>query len=197
MGMVKLLIVVDVQYDFCNPNGALYVKGGENIKDNILKIIPDFDYVIFTNDTHPINHCSFISNGGSWPTHCVVNSIGEGIPVELLISAKDYSIECKGGNPDEEEYGAFSSVLDFYSQLIWAFDYLEPYDADLKSTDSIVICGIAGDYCVLETLKNILNMFPSDVIKIYNDGIASIDGGIKLQNFCKEHNIKEYKHDNS
>lgn len=182
--MVKLLIVVDVQYDFCNPNGALYVNGGENIKNNILKIITDFDYVIFTKDSHPINHCSFISNGGSWPIHCVTNSIGEGIPVELLMSAKNYSIECKGGNPDKEEYGAF--------------DYLEPYSTDLKYTDSIVVCGIAGDYCVLETLKNIIkHISNTDVIKIYNDGIVSIDGGIKLQNFCKEHNIKEYKHDNS
>lgn len=27
----KILVVVDVQYDFCNPNGALFVPGGEEV----------------------------------------------------------------------------------------------------------------------------------------------------------------------
>ena len=48
--MKKILVVVDYQYDFYNPNGALYVNGGEKLYDKIMNIIPNFDEVIFTQD---------------------------------------------------------------------------------------------------------------------------------------------------
>ena len=118
----KILVVVDVQYDFCNPNGALFVPGGEVVVDKVKDIIPNFDYVIFTKDSHSLNHCSFKENGGIWPVHCVWNSIGEGIPVELLKAAKDYGVVAKGGNVDEEEYGAFSDDMEFFYNIEFAVD---------------------------------------------------------------------------
>ena len=38
--------------------------------------------------------------------------------------------------------------------------------------------GIAGDYCVLETLKNIRNVRPD--VEVFTAGVASIDGGTAL-----------------
>ena len=35
----KSLIIVDVQNDFCDPNGALYVKGAENIVPAIIDYV--------------------------------------------------------------------------------------------------------------------------------------------------------------
>lgn len=62
--MKHTLIIVDVQYDFYHPDGALYVKGGENIINKIEKSLSNFDRTIFTLDFHPFNHCSFTINGG-------------------------------------------------------------------------------------------------------------------------------------
>ncbi len=73
---MKTLVVVDVQHDFASPDGALYVKGSEIIANKVLEVIKDFDHVVFTLDFHPINHCSFVENGGIWPAHCVAYTEG-------------------------------------------------------------------------------------------------------------------------
>ena len=191
----KILIVVDYQYDFANPNGALYVNGGEKLQDKIIKIIPDFDAVIFTQDCHPYYHCSFIDTGGEWPRHCVEDSIGAGIPIEFFDAAKNYAVEKKGINYTQEEYGAFSDKKSLYSFVgeITNSDNLY-YNKFVFNNDEyeFVICGIAGDYCVLETLKNITKHVGNNNVKVYLDGIVSIDGGEKLNNFIKENNIKTY-----
>ena len=62
----KILIIVDYQYDFFSPDGTLYVNGGEKLQEKIANIIPNFDYVIFTKDSHGLKHCSFKENGGIW-----------------------------------------------------------------------------------------------------------------------------------
>ena len=193
----KILVVVDVQYDFCNPNGALFVPGGEEVVNKVKDIIPNFDYVIFIKDSHSLNHCSFKDNGGIWPVHCVWNSIGEGIPVELLKAAKDYGVVNKGGNDNEEEYGAFSDDMEFFFHIECAVDPIgittKPFGAYCDDVDELVVCGIAGDYCVVETLKNIVKWFKdTNRIKVYLDGVASIDGGTTLNKYINDNNIKIY-----
>ena len=186
----KILVVVDVQYDFCNPNGAMYVRGGEEVVNKVKDVIPNFDYVIFTKDSHSLNHCSFKENGGIWPIHCVWNSIGEGIPVELLKAAKDYGVVVKGNFDAEEEYGAFSDDMEFFCNIAIA---VKPFRAYYDDVDELVVCGIAGDYCVVETLKNIVKWFEdTNRIKVYLDGVASIDGGTTIKDYMSVNNIKIY-----
>ena len=60
---------------------------------------------------------------------------------------------------------------------------------ELCKEENIVICGLAGDICVLNTLKAIYPYIP---VSVYLDGIASIDGGNILKSFMKNNNIKEY-----
>ena len=55
---------------------------------------------------------------------------------------------------------------------------------------NLVICGIAGDFCVLETLKNIKDF--TDDVKVFLPGIASIDGGEKLKKYISENDVKEF-----
>lgn len=190
----KILVVVDYQYDFANPNGALYVNGGEKLHDNIMKIIPNFDGVIFTQDWHPLEHCSFKENGGIWPVHCVANTIGAGIPVELFKVSKDYVIYDKGTLESAEEYGAFDTSKDnfTFSETYGSMFYDEPYEN--SCLDSVVVCGIAGDYCVVETLKNIVKEVGPEKVRVYLDGIVSIDGGTALNTYISENNIAVYIH---
>ena len=51
------------------------------------------------------------------------------------------------------------------------------------------ICGIAGDYCVLETLKGLRKFVPDECISILSDFTASIDGGEKLLAYANENQI--------
>lgn len=197
----KILVVVDYQYDFFNPDGALYVNGGEKLQERIATIIPDFDHVIFTQDWHPFAHCSFKENGGIWPIHCVAGTIGAGIPVEFMKLAKSFSCHTKGENQDEEEYGAFDkTTYDLAVECDYEGRYVvdgEPAAKDVvekvfEEIDEVVVCGIAGDYCVLETLKNIIRHIGSKKVRVFTDGIVSIDGGEKLKGFIKENALNTY-----
>ena len=177
--MKKILVIVDFQYDFCNPKGALYVPGAEKAQEAILREIESgkYDFIVFTADFHPSNHCSFKENGGEWPTHCVENTEGAEINSDLYAAAKmigKQKVWCfrKGKNHKEEEYGI---------DLFWNVEVCMGIWADYT------ICGLAGDYCVLETLR--MNM-SNNKCEIFLDGIASIDGGKKLNDFIKENNIK-------
>lgn len=175
----KILVIVDYQYDFYSPQGALYVNDGESLQDRIARIIPDFDHIVFTLDFHPASHCSFDRNGGLWPVHCVEGTLGAEIPAELIALCGSYTISKKGCNENKEEYGAFAD---------------KSASANLfAGAQSVVVCGIAGDYCVLETLKNIVSIVGSDCVSVYLSGVASIDGGTALSNYMAEQGIKEYK----
>ena len=59
----KVLIIVDMQYDFCE-GGSLEVKGSNQIisKINELREKPFFDVIARSRDWHPSNHVSFCSN---------------------------------------------------------------------------------------------------------------------------------------
>ena len=173
----KILVVVDVQYDFCNPNGALFVPGGEEVVNKVKDIIPNFDYVIFTKDSHGLNHCSFKENGGIWPVHCVWNSIGEGIPVELLKAAKDYGVVTKGGNVNEEEYGADANAI------------MTAHDENPEECE-FVFCGIHALYCVKETIKNFIEKYPQVKVSVLTDCIAPLDCD-EFNTFCAENSITQ------
>lgn len=175
--MKNILIVVDLQEDFRSVFSALYVKGGENIVSTLLKNINKFDNVIFSLDWHPIKHCSFKENGGIWPTHCIQHSKGATLPLDLLKRAKNYSIVYKGTDANKEQYGMFDEINTF----------------NLDQHANYIICGIAGDYCVLESLKQLLKLVPKEQIFVYTEAIVSIDGGEKLNKFIQDNKLKIYK----
>jgi len=61
----------------------------------------------------------------------------------------------------------------------------------LLQSGKVVVCGIAGDYCVLETLRNVLKVRPD--AQVFMEGIASIDGGIALNEFMTQHQIERFQ----
>ena len=75
------LLVVDVQNDFADPTGSLYVKGGEQvvpfINAEIARAQAAGAPVFYTQDWHPGRTPHFAKDGGIWPVHCV---IGTGAP---------------------------------------------------------------------------------------------------------------------
>lgn len=70
------LILVDVQRDFC-PGGALPVPDGDTVVPVINRILTLGGWFnVATRDWHPPDHCSFQSQGGVWPIHCVAGTPG-------------------------------------------------------------------------------------------------------------------------
>lgn len=185
------LVVVDCQYDFCNPAGTLYVEGAETAVNHILDFINTHDElseVIFTVDWHQAKDASFTSQGGPWPPHCIAFAKGSQIDDRLVQACLDreipYRVIRKGEVIETEEYGAFQHIEKLPDG---SFRLSTMTDEVTCAGHRMVICGVAGDYCVLETLRNLLN--GGLVVEVFARGIASIDGGRKLNDFVRERNL--------
>jgi len=81
--MNTLLLIIDMQNDFCHPDGALYVNGAENDVVRLEKFIFDnedrIDHIIMTQDNHQvidISHPGFWEdqNGNPPPPFTTINS---------------------------------------------------------------------------------------------------------------------------
>lgn len=185
------LVVVDGQYDFCNPAGALYVSGAKTAVEHILHFIHTHEKlaeVIFTVDWHQAKDASFIPQGGPWPPHCIGFSKGSQIDERLVQACLDreipFQVIRKGEVIETEEYGAFQHIEKLSGGR---YRLATMTDEVICADHRMVICGVAGDYCVLETLRNLLNGGLS--VDVFASGIASIDGGTKLNNFVREQNL--------
>ncbi|MDE1974653.1 MAG: isochorismatase family protein, partial [Hyphomicrobiales bacterium] len=72
IGEGDVLVVVDVQNDFC-PGGALAVPRGDEIVPTINRLAARFDNVVLTQDWHPPGHFSFASSHpGKQPFETVI-----------------------------------------------------------------------------------------------------------------------------
>ena len=185
----KTLVIVDVQKDFYHPEGALYVPGGEKVIPAIKKYIEDnknsIKKIVFTVDWHPYNHCSFKENGGIWPRHCVQYTEGASLPNELIAAAMQtcvneygayyFHVVKKGTLSDKEEYGAFSLLSVSHYDEANSTIYCCHSDIEID-TNEIVICGLALDYCVYETLKALYKAGPEFHFSLLKDGCACIGG---------------------
>lgn len=183
---MKTLVITDVQRDFFHPEGSLYVAGGELLPAKILAVASGYDKVVITLDWHPGDHCSFAENGGPWPVHCVQYTQGAGLPDEFapIIARGKEEVQFfhKGWDREREEYGAFDG-LRYRPEYADIFEWF-------KASDEIHICGIAGDYCVKETARKILDHVPADKLKVLTDLICSIDDGTTLREFVEEYKLQ-------
>jgi len=140
------LILIDVQNDFL-PGGALAVPAGDQIIPTLNSYIHLFNKkqlpIFATRDWHPDNHCSFKESGGIWPKHCVAKTSGAQISIDLEIPENTIIIS-KATTRDKEAYSG-----------------LEETDLDVKLSEfgvkRVWTGGLATDYCVLETIKDLLD----------------------------------------
>lgn len=127
---MKTLIVVDMQKDFCYKNGALYIKGVEEIFERTRKVVEEAKRkmpVIFTQDWHREDDSEF----KIWPKHCIMNTEGAEIIEEINPTPRDYFIR-------KRRYSAF-----FGTDLDLLLRELE--------IKEVFICGVATNICVLHT----------------------------------------------
>ena len=186
--MKKMLLIIDPQYDFIE-GGNLGVKGGTHaldvVNDHLLKHGEEYTFIALTSDWHPYNHCSFNGYGGIWNRHCVAHTQGASIYQPLLESLwtlkLPHGIFCKGMKQDTWEYSVMDNDISS-EQLISIIEKNE--------IDEIVVCGLALDYCVVDSIKGLIGAVPS--IKVLLDGTSAIteDGKEETLKFFKDNNIE-------
>lgn len=158
---MNALVIVDPQNDFIN--GSLAVPGAEKAINNTIEFIKehkeDLDYIAITADWHPYDHCSFKEYGGTWESHCVMYSAGASIYQPLLEVIKETGIFCKvwnkGTYSDREEYSIFDREegREFLDEL----NDRTTIDANKEEFGEIYVAGLAGDFCVFHTVKDLVD----------------------------------------
>jgi nicotinamidase/pyrazinamidase len=164
------LIVVDVQNDFADPNGSLYVGEGEAVVSVANDQIADAEaagaLIVYTQDWHPESTPHFEKDGGLWPVHCVHDTWGAMFHPDLRVVGD----VVRKGTRGEDGYSAFS-VRDPLSGDT-APTILHGLLAE-RGVERIVICGLATDFCVVETVTDARALgYPVVVIR---DGIRAVD----------------------
>jgi len=155
IGAHDVLLVVDVQNDFC-PGGALAVPGGDKVIAPIHRVAPRFGHIILTQDWHPPDHSSFAaSHPGKqpfdsielaygaqtlWPPHCVQGSHGAEFHRALHLPQAELVLR-KGFRAQVDSYSAF-----FENDRVTPTG-LAGYLRERDFT-RVFLAGLAYDYCV-------------------------------------------------
>lgn len=180
---MKALIVVDMQNDFAKPRGALSVKDGESIIPFINEKIvsKEYDWVVATQDYHPVSHKSFASNNPGkkvgeigelagmpqvmWPNHCVQNSWGSHFHDQIKAWNFDEVFK-KGQNEDIDSYSGFMDNDKKTSTGLG--EWLKR-----KGITEVEVVGLALDYCVKATAIDAKNLgFKTTVLL---DGVKAVN----------------------
>lgn len=139
----SVLLVVDVQHDFCE-GGSLAVGGGAGVAGAISRLLADhpYDHVVATRDRHvdPGEHFADAPDfRDSWPHHCVVGTRGAELHDDLDTARLEAIFD----------KGAFSAA---YSGFEGAADGTE-LEGWLRArhVTRVDVVGLATDYCVRAT----------------------------------------------
>ena len=166
------LVVVDMQNDFADVRGSLYVRGAERVLQAVNRAVRSAvdggDMVVYTQDWHPESTPHFAKDGGTWPVHCVAGTWGAMLHPDLEI-ASDASYVRKGVG-GEDGYSGFS----VRSPETGAVSRTE-LDRLLRMArvGSVTVVGLATDYCVKETVLDARQLGYG--VKVLLDGIAPVD----------------------
>ena len=162
-------LVVDMIHAFTD--GSMACQNAEAAVKNTISYLNQHPEhrVFYVRDYHPEDHCSFQEQGGPWPQHAVAGTKESQVEeafytdVEKTINTplERYNVFNKGSNPLEEEYSGFNAQNEQYGALKY------------NLTRKVIVSGIATEYCVKNTVMDLLkNGFEVAVLK---DGLAYLE----------------------
>ena len=188
----RLLIIVDPQVDFTT--GSLATANGPTAMDYLAKALGEgawknYSWIIVTQDAHPANHCSFVEQGGVFPPHCVQGTEGmnvypalQQVLTDIMPNIPNIHYMLKGDLAEKEEFSIFQN---------------ERSGAKLRavieqeSFEGVDVCGIATDYCVYETVNDLIAFYPANQVRVVTNCLAAVDDNdTKLADLMKENGIQ-------
>jgi len=126
------VIVVDMQNDFCHPDGALYAPQSEETIEDVNAVLDAVDDDVetwFTKDTHHEGDPEF----EQWGEHCIQGTWGHRVHED---------VNDRGGRIIRKDtYDAFHDTR---------------FASDLENArvDTVIICGTLANVCVQETASS-------------------------------------------
>ena len=164
------LCVTDIQNDFADPKGNLYVGEGELVvpvaNREIERARAAGALVVYTQDWHPETTPHFQKDGGIWPVHCVEGTWGAELHPDLNVAGGIV----RKGTGGEDGYSGFS-VRDPRTGELGA-TALEGLLRD-HAIERLVVIGLATDYCVKETALDAARLgFGATVLL---EGVRAVD----------------------
>jgi len=155
IGSEDVLIVIDVQNDFC-PGGALAVPDGDAVIGPIHRVAELFEHVVLTQDWHTRDHYSFasahagkkpyeqieLSYGAQtlWPDHCVQGTSGASFHPDLDVRSAELIVR-KGFHRTIDSYSAFFE--NDHTTATGLGGYLKE-----RGFNRVFLAGLAYDFCV-------------------------------------------------
>jgi nicotinamidase/pyrazinamidase len=164
------LIVVDVQNDFADENGSLYVSGGETVvpvvNEEVARASDAGAIVVYTQDWHPESTPHFQKDGGIWPVHCVQETWGAAFHPDLEVKGD----VVRKGTGGEDGYSGFTvrhpdSGKEESTELA---DLLKE-----RGVERVVVVGLATDYCVKDTALDALRLGYATTLR--TDAMRAVD----------------------
>jgi nicotinamidase/pyrazinamidase len=186
IGDSDVLLVIDVQNDFC-PGGNLAVPRGDEVVPVINALVRRFSHVVVTQDWHPAGHHSFASSHPGkkpyetiqaaygpqilWPDHCIQGTRGAELRADLAIPHAELVIR-KGFRPHIDSYSALYE--NDHKTRTGLAGYLR--ERDLRR---VFAAGLALDFCVRYSAEDAKREgFDVVVIEDACRGI-DVDGSVK------------------
>jgi nicotinamidase/pyrazinamidase len=171
-GPTTALVIVDVQNDFADPSGSLYVTGGEGvaplINGEIAMATSAGATVAATQDWHPESTPHFQKDGGIWPVHCVADTWGSELHPDL--GMPDDAPRVRKGSNGEDGYSGFTMRDPTSGQEI-------PTELDGllrdRGIERVVVVGLATDYCVSATALDATRLGYDTAL--LTDAVAAVD----------------------
>lgn len=169
-GPTTALVIVDMQNDFADPKGSLFVQGAADIlplvNSEARRATEAGAFVVYTQDWHPESTPHFAKDGGPWPVHCVGGSWGAEFHPALSVVGPSVR---KGAN-GEDGYSGFSMKDPTTGETI-------PTELEgllrARAIEKTVVVGLATDYCVSATAIDAANLgFETEVLQ---DAMAAVD----------------------
>ncbi|MCZ7526333.1 MAG: isochorismatase family protein [Acidimicrobiia bacterium] len=164
------LVVVDVQNDFADPNGALSVQGGDEVvpvaNREIEQAAAAGALVVYTQDWHPPQTPHFAKYGGKWPVHCVRDTWGAQLHPDLKVVGP----RILNGTGEEDGYSGFTVIHPVTGET--SPTGLEELLRE-RGVGRVVVLGLATDYCVKETALDAVRLgFDTLVLR---EGVRAVD----------------------
>ena len=132
------VVVVDMQNDFCHPDGELYAPDSEAALRPVADLVADAREagatVVYTRDVHPpeqFDDSRYYDEFDRWGDHVVADGWGAELHADLDAHEADHVVE-------KHTYDAF-----YETELAgWL---------DARGVDDLLLCGTLANVCVLHT----------------------------------------------
>lgn len=178
----KVLIIMDMQNDFCN-GGPFPHENSLDIIPKINKLKEEFSHVFLVRELHQANHSSFKEFGGKLHSHCVEGHNGSNFNVHLEISPNDIIIS-RGTLQKYDSSSAFYDAEDIQKETNLR------YLLQVNNIHELYFCGIGMDKSIFSTILDAINF--KYTCYVYKDCIGYSDTKISQKNikYLEELDVK-------